>query len=179
MFRALMHKMITSFEAKYDYDAAYMHDINEVSASATVRLMMLSGMTSFQGPDKSVWGGAALAATLHGDCGPCAQLIIDRLLSEGLAANELTACIRHDWPSAAGAGLGFRFAQAVLNNDQEVEALRVEIRNGYGEGVLVAASFAAVSYPVYPLLKRALGSAVSCQSLVIGDYQDVKIGARQ
>ena len=69
MFKSLLFKMIRKFESSYDYDASYMHQINSVSASATIRLMMLSGITNYQGTNKSIWGGAALAATLRGDCG--------------------------------------------------------------------------------------------------------------
>ncbi|MBL4671191.1 MAG: hypothetical protein JKX81_02935 [Arenicella sp.] len=176
MFRAMLHKMISGFESKYDYDASYMHEINDISSAATFRLMLLSGMTNFQGPEKSIWGGAALAATLHGDCGPCAQLIIDRLLEQGLDADQLAACISQDWPVAMATGLGYRFARATLDNESGLDALRSEIREKYGEAALIAASFATVSYPAYPLLKRALGTAESCQSLKIGEHQDVKIG---
>ena len=179
MLKVLMHKMINGFESRYAYDASYMHEINSVSASATIRLMMLSGMTNFKGSDRSIWGGAALAATLHGDCGPCAQLIVDRLLEQGLDARELTACVDNDWSNAAVTGLGFRFARATLNNQQDLDSLRSEILKNHGESALVAASFASVSYPVYPLLKRALGSAESCQSLVIGDHQNVTVRPSQ
>ena len=175
MFKALLHKMINRLESSYAYDASYMHEINSVSPSATIRLMMLSGMTNFQGSDKSIWGGAALAATLHGDCGPCAQLIIDRLLEQGLDALELTACVQNDWPNAAATGLGFRFARATLNNEAGLESLRTDILENHGESALIAASFASVSYPIYPLLKRALGSAESCQSLAIGEQHNVTV----
>jgi hypothetical protein len=165
--------MINKFESHYGYDASYMHDINSISASATIRLMMLSGMTNYCGTDKSVWGGAALAATVYGDCGPCAQLVIDRLIEQGLDAKQLTACINKDWRTADAMGLGFRFAQATLNNSHCLEILRSDILEKHGDTALIAASFATVSYPVYPLLKRALGSAKACQKLVIGEYQAV------
>lgn len=173
MFKIILSKMIKKFESHYDYDASYMHDINSVSASATTRLMMLSGMTSYSGSNKSVWGGAALAATLHGDCGPCAQLVIDRLIEQGLDAKQLTACINKDWLTAADTGLGFRFAQATICNTEDLELLRGDILKKHGDTALIAASFATVSYPVYPLLKRALGSAKACQKLLIGEYQAV------
>jgi len=175
MLKSFLHKMISKFESSYDYDAGYMHNINSISPSATVRLMMLSGMTNYQGPEKSIWGGAALAATLHGDCGPCAQLIIDRLLEQGLDSKELIACIHKDWPKASTTGLGFRFAYATLSNQECLESLRVEILEKHGEAALIAASYATVSYPVYPLLKRALGSAEACQSLEIGEHKSIKV----
>ncbi len=173
MFKLMLSKMINKFESHYDYDASYMHDINSISASATTRLMMLSGMTNYSGSNKTIWGGAALAATLHGDCGPCAQLVIDRLIEQGLDAKQLIACINKDWLTAADTGLGYRFAQATLCNLENLEPLRGEILKKHGDKALIAASFATVSYPVYPLLKRALGSAKACQKLVIGEYQAV------
>jgi len=176
IFKTLLHKTISKFESNYNYDASYMHDINKVSPGATFRLMLLSPMSNFQGPDKHIWGGSALAATLYGDCGPCAQLAIDRLLEQGLDQNQLKACLQHNWSMAGETGLGYRFADAVHQNDANLESLRDEIRENYGEQAVIAASFAAVSYPVYPLLKRALGSAKACQSLVVGEHQNVKVG---
>ncbi|RBP50640.1 hypothetical protein [Arenicella xantha] len=173
MLKSILSKMIRKFESHYDYDASYMHDINAISASATTRLMMLSGMTNYSGTNKPIWGGAALAATLYGDCGPCAQLVIDRLLEAGVDAKQLTACINNDWPTAGTTGLGFRFAHATLHNLDNLDLLRNEIVEKYGDKTLLAASFATVSYPVYPLLKRALGSAKACQKLMIGEYQAV------
>lgn len=175
MFKAFLHKVINKFESSYDYDARYMHKINSASPSATIRLMMLSGMTNFQGDDKSIWGGAALGATLHGDCGPCAQLMVDRLMGQGLDATELRACIHKNWADASATGLGFRFAHATLNNEQNLESLRADILKKHGETALIAASFATVSYPVYPLLKRALGAAQACHTVVIGDHKSIKI----
>ena len=177
MFKAIVSKLISKFESNYNYDASYMHEINAVSASASLRLMMLSGMTNFEGSNKSIWGGAALAATLHGDCGPCAQLMVDRLIEQNFSEQELIACIDADWAVAADVGLGFSFAKAVLNNHHNLDSLRADILNKHGESALVAASFATASYPVYPLLKRALGSAEACQSLMIGEHNKPVVGA--
>jgi len=63
-------------------------------------------------------GGAALAAASYGDCGPCAQLVVDRLIEQGLDTKQLTACINKDWLTAADTGLGFRFAEATLYNSE-------------------------------------------------------------
>ncbi len=175
MFKSLLRKMIRKFELSYDYDASYMHKINSISPSATIRLMMLSGMTNFQGPEKSIWGGAALAATLQENCGSCAQLMIDRLLEQNLDSAELIACIHKDWPNALTTGLGFRFAYATLNNEACLTSLRAEILEKHGETALIAASYATVSYPVYPLLKRALGAVEACQNFEIGEYKNSKV----
>ncbi len=176
MLRAFFCKMISNFESKYDYNARYMHEINQISPAAIARLMMLSGITNFQGSDKSIWGGAALAATLHGDCGPCAQLVIDRLIEQGLDSKELAACVQQTWANAGSVGVGYRFAHAVINNDSELETLRTQIRQTYGKDALLAASFATVSYPAYPLLKRALGFSQACQSLAVGEDRNVQPG---
>lgn len=169
MIKPILNFIISKFEAKHSYNSDYLREITDTSASASMRLMLLSGMTGYTGNKSPVWGGAALAGTLHGDCGPCAQLIVDQLIEMKFDTAELRACINSDWQAAGATGLGFRFAQAVLNNSDNVSQLRNEIVSNHGKEALTAAAFATTSYPVYPFLKRAMGYDQSCASIQFGD----------
>ena len=166
--------MIRNFELRYNYDASYMREINQVSASATIRLLSFSGITNYRGKEQAVWGGAALAATLHGDCGPCAQLMVDRLLELKLAPEQIQACFAGDFEGAGSLGLGYQFAQAVLTNSTAIEALAEKIKTNYGQESLIAAAYAASTYATYPLLKRALGHAEACQMLKLADGTEIR-----
>jgi hypothetical protein len=165
----LLHYFIRQFEAKYEYDASYLHTIANVPPRASMGLMKLSAMTRFQGSEPAVWGGAALSATLYSDCGPCAQLVLTMVQNAGLDRDQLRACVVGNWDAAGATGL------AVLENTSEVTSLADQIVEQFGQQALVAAAFATTSYPVYPLLKRALGEAKGCEMLRFDDNSTVKV----
>ena len=167
MLKWLLHRLTDRFESRYQYDAAYLHEIIDVSPAASLRLSKLRSITSYSGPYPEPWAGAALAATLHGDCGPCAQLVVDMLLEAGIRAEQLQACLESDWATAADVGLGYRFARATLNGSGEVDALRERIVHRFGQHGLIAIAYATSTFEVYPRLKRALGFHQHCQSLDI------------
>lgn len=175
MIRNLLEKIVTKFERQYDYDASYMHEINQVSSGALLRLLSFQGITNYRGSEPSIWGGAALAATLHGDCGPCAQLMADRLVELGESTEQIKACLEHCFEGAGNLGLGYQFAQAVLLNSHEIDHLAKRISAEFGQDSLIAAAYAASTYTTYPLLKRALGHAQACQKVRVGDGVEVAV----
>jgi len=178
MIKWLLHRGVRRLERDYDYDARYMHEIIDVSARSGLRLAALPLLSQYRGPDPGLWAGACLASTLDGDCGPCAQLIVDMAREAGLDAATLHALLAGDPEDAGTAGLGFRFAQAAILGDPAIEDLRAEIVSSLGERALVAATYAAATGRVYPVLKRAMGHGAACQVLRIGDGQDVPIRRR-
>lgn len=175
MIRILLKKIISKFERQYGYDANYMHEINTVSSAALLRLLSFQGITNYRGSEPSIWGGAALAATLHGDCGPCAQLMTDRLVELGQSTEQIKACLEHRCDQAGSMGLGYQFAQAVLLNTEEIDKLADRIRSEFGQDCLIAAAYAASTYTTYPLLKRALGQAQACHKIDLGHGVEVAV----
>ena len=168
MLRAFLRSRVKAFERRYDYDAGYMHEVLRISPKALFSLQGLGKMSGFRGPSPSIWAGALLASSLDGDCGPCAQLVVDLSLEAGVKADLLQAAARRDFARAGDVGLGFRFAEAAIEGAAELEDLRRAIVEGHGEEALVAASFASCSGRAYPVLKRGLGHAEACRRLVIG-----------
>lgn len=175
MLRWLLHKMTRQFEARYQYNGDYMHQIYDISASAGIRLSVLPLLSQYRGPNVDVWAGAALASVLDGDCGPCAQLVMDMALEAGANADHLGRCVQGNAADAATVGLGFRFAQAAINDLPDASDLREEIVARHGEKASVAAAYAAATSRVYPVLKRALGHGSACSALNIGELQNVRV----
>lgn len=175
MIRWLLHKMTRQFEARYQYNGDYMHEVYDISTSAGIRLSLLPMLSQYRGPNVDIWAGAALASTLDGDCGPCAQLIVDMALEAGANAEHLSRCVQGDPASAETVGLGFRFAQAAINDQTDANDLREEIIAGYGKEASVAAAFTAATSRAYPVLKRALGKGSACTALNIGELQNVRV----
>lgn len=170
MMKALLKRGIRAFERRYAYDASYMTHVVDSSTAAGLRLSFLPMISQYRGPASAtpIWAGAALASTLDGDCGPCAQLIVDMAVEADVEAHDLSLCLTGDAQQAGDVGLGFRFAQAAIAGGLEIDTLREAIAAKHGEAAVIAASFAAASGRVYPVMKRGLGYAQACHQLQVG-----------
>lgn len=175
MIRWLLHKMTRQFEARYQYNGDYMHEVYDISTSAGIRLSMLPLLSQFRGPNIDIWAGAALASVLDGDCGPCAQLVIDMAVEAGANVEHLTRCAQGDAEHAATVGLGFRFAHAAIHDNPQANDLREEIIASYGKEASLAAAFTTATSRAYPVLKRALGHGAICRELNIGEQHNVRV----
>lgn len=171
MIKAILRYAIRRFGARYQYDAEYMDYVTRHSTAAGVRLALLPLYTQFRGPAaaRDVWGGALLGSTLEGDCGPCVQLVVDMALEAGVAGRDLAFCLQGQGGEAGAAGLGFRFARAVIADAPELDALRGEIEARFGAEAVIACAFAASGGRVYPVLKRGLGYGGTCARVRIGE----------
>ena len=168
MLKWILHRMLGHFEQAYDYDAGYMHEVIGISTSAGLRYFGLPMLSQMRGPEPELWAGAALASVLDGDCGSCAQLIVDLAVESGVDPNLLKACVAGDFGSAGAAGLGYRFACAAIGDEQDLEKLSDEIVSNHGKKALVSAVYAAASCRAYPVLKRGLGHGSACTQLNLG-----------
>ncbi len=165
MIRFLLHRGAQRFARAMAYDTSYMHAVIDADPRAGMRLSAFSMLSQYRGPAVPVWAGALLASTLDGDCGPCAQLVVDMALQAGAEAEALRLCAIGRADQAGATGLGFRFAQAAIADAPDTDALRAEIIRLQGERAALAAAFAAASGRMYPVLKRGLGFGKTCQSL--------------
>jgi len=177
MIAALLHRAAQRFQRRYDYDGSYMHEVIDASTGAGLRLAGFSMLSQYRGPAPQVWAGALLASTLDGNCGPCAQLVIDMAIEAGADPARLRACATGRADQAGATGLGFRFARAAIAGTPEADELRGQIAAKYGPQAVVAAGFAAASGRMYPVLKRSLGHGASCQKLDFGGTETVLDGA--
>ncbi len=165
----MLHAATRAFARKYKYDTTYMHRVIDISTRAGIGLALLPAATQYMGPKgaRAVWSGALLASTLDGDCGPCAQLVVQFGLEQGTDPKELHAAAEGRFDDAGATGLGFRFAQHAISGSFEANPYGPQIRDTFGDQALVAASFAAATGRIYPVLKRGLGIGETCQRLDI------------
>lgn len=169
MIRRILHVLLRRFEAQYRYDASYMHEVVNIWPGAGIRYLGLGVVSQMRGPVVSIWAGAALASTLDGDCGPCAQLIVDMAVNSGVEPDLIAACLSRDIDRAGDVGLGFRFAESAIAGTEEMDGLREVIRQAHGDRAVIAASYAAATGRVYPVMKRALGHGLACQRITLGN----------
>jgi len=178
MIRKFLHAQVRKFGRAFRYDVTYFHEIVEVSPGAAIGLSRLPGFYKYRGPKAgmAVWTGALLASTLEGDCGPCAQLVIDMALANGADPDSLQACAEGRPKEAGAMGLGFRFAMLAITADPAADDLRREIEGEFGKKAAVSCAFAAASGRIYPVLKRGLGHGQACRRLDFAGKQ-VKLAA--
>jgi hypothetical protein len=165
-----MHRSTRTFEARYGYDATYLHHLVDTSIGAGLRGAVLPVLSQYRGPAPGhpVWAGASLASVLDGDCGPCVQLVIDLALEAGVDGDALAACVQGAPERAGAVGLGFRFAEAAIRDTPEALELGARIDTEFGPETRIAASFAAATSRAYPVLKRGLGQGAPC---IVGDLR--------
>jgi len=177
MIRWLLHFATRRMEKSTNYDATYMHEVIDTSVSAALKLGALPMLSQHKDTAPlPLWYGAAMASVLEGDCGPCAQLIVDYGLKEGVSADLLRALVARDLITAGPqAALGFRFAEAVMADDPSCDNLRSEIEDQYGKRALIALSYATAFARTYPVLKRGLGFGATCQRIKIGSNLETVI----
>lgn len=179
MIRYFLKMGMRQFAKRYDYDTSYMSHVVETSTPAGVRLSLLPLYSQFRGPKaaQDVWAGAMLGSTQDGDCGPCVQLVVDMALEVAVPKDQLVLCLKGEAAAAGDVGLGFRFAQAAIANAHELEDLRAEIDRRFGPAAVTAASFAASSGRIYPVLKRGLGFGQTCSSVQI-NHETIQVPSR-
>jgi hypothetical protein len=162
-----LNRQARAFGKRYDYDTAYMYDVINTSSKAGMRMAAFPYATGVRGPPAAgeVMAGAMLASTLDGDCGPCAQLVVNMVIHPA----KLQLCAEGRDAEAGDVGMGFRFAKAAISGDPIADDLRAEIEARFGKEAVVAASFAAATGRWYPVFKRGLGHGMACTRLQFGD----------
>ncbi|MEM7330414.1 MAG: hypothetical protein AAF437_16860 [Pseudomonadota bacterium] len=179
MIKWVLKRAARAFGRSYDYDVSYMLDVIDTSAGAGARLSAFPMISQYRGPKRgqAVWTGAIFASTLEGDCGPCAQLVIDMATEAGANAVDLQRCFEGDPHLAGDVGLGFRFAMAAIHGDLAADDLQTEIEAKYGRRTVIAAAFAAATGRFYPVFKRGLGYGHACTQLQFHDPLESEVPA--
>jgi hypothetical protein len=173
MIRFLLHKFVTQFERRYDYDATYLHDLAEISPRAFWRFASVQlKLQSKTDAPRDALQAAAIGGALVEDCGPCVQIASDRAVEAGMSGETVRALLSGE-PADADAQLGFDYARALLNGSENLDELRAAIETRWGKRGLIALSFMAMAARNFPVLKRALGHAKTCQRVRVSGSEIV------
>jgi hypothetical protein len=169
MLKWFFHKYISRMEKRYRYDATYMHELADISTDAFRRFgkMQAGGDYRADAP-LNAWFAAGIAGALFEDCGPCVQIGTDMAVEAGMKG-EIIAALLSGTPADADAQLGFDYGGAVLGGSGDLDALRETIEGKWGKKALIALTFRAMTARNYPVLKRAMGHARTCQRVRIGN----------
>ncbi len=169
MLEWFLHRYVRRMEAHYGYDATYMHEMLDTSTAGFRRFMkmqMAGGGWRGDAP-RDPWCAAGIAAALVEDCGPCVQIATDMAIEAGMKAEVIGALLRRA-PTDSDAQLGFDYGRALLNGSADLDELRETVATRWGKTALLALSLRAMTARNYPVLKRALGHAKTCQRVRVG-----------
>lgn len=176
MLKFLLHRVVRRMERRYGYDATYLHELVDTSTAGAVRYFTAQSYGRWQGPvPRDAWHAAAIGAALVEDCGPCVQIASDRAVEAGMPGATIKALLS-DEPAEADAKLGFDFARALLTASDALDGLRDAVEARWGRKGIVALSTMAMYSRNFPVLKRALGHARTCQRVRVAG-SDVTVAA--
>lgn len=173
--QTLILRRIAAFEHQFNYDMGYARQILRASLRSFRAFSGLSTLASQrQGVPLAPWTAAKWVAAQSEDCGPCQQLAIDMASQAGLSSSMLRAITQGDVHAMeSDVALVYQWAQAVISVDggehdsDKVSAWRQAIIEKWGERGLVSLTLAMAGTRSFPMVKRALGHARSCQILRI------------
>ncbi|MEK7266094.1 MAG: hypothetical protein AAB227_08345 [Pseudomonadota bacterium] len=171
MRKFLARIFLDRFSARYDYDMTYMREMLAASPDAFFRFANISSLARHR---EAAPIGAYFAAKLVGamveDCGPCTQLVVAMAREAGVANSDISAVLEGDMTAASeSVALGFRFADALTRDAGDLGAARDAVRARWGEKGVIDLTFGAQISRVFPMVKRGLGHAQTCERVRVGD----------
>lgn len=160
------------FSKRYGDDAAYMRAMLDASPTAFFRFAGLAKLAGHrEAAPVDAYYVAKLVGALHEDCGPCVQLVVNMAREAGLADSDIAATLSGDMKQAGeDAALGFRFADGLTRETDDLGAARDAVRARWGEAGIIDLTFGAQVSRLFPMVKKGLGHAQSCERIRVGEH---------
>jgi hypothetical protein len=169
MIRWALHKAIDKFERQWNYDAAYMREMIDVSPRAAWLFSRVTQLGQFRRDiPLDAWFTAGITAVRHEDCGPCTQLAVNMAQRSGVSPAVLRAVLTDD-PAAMPpeVALVWRFTRATLAHQPSADQYRDEIVKRWGRRALLSVAFSITTARIYPTVKYALGYGKACMRIEV------------
>ena len=166
MITALLKNRIRGFERHYGYDAGYLADTVDADARGGLKLMLASTFLAhrFAAPTEAYFA-AKVRSAMRADCGPCLELTVKMAEEAGIVPADLLPVLGHG-DARGDIALAIRFADAVIDNAEELVEIVDETRRRFGERAMPGLAAAVVAGQFYPLYKRGMGHAATCRPVV-------------
>lgn len=167
MIKWLIRREISKFERQTGQSAQWLHEIAIVSNWAALKVALFLPLSRHNdlAPAEFVHV-ARIAATRQEDCGPCLQIAVDFALAAGIARDIVAAAAAGDLQSLPAPLADICcYSDAVSAPGQVETQLYEKLCQQYGSAVMTEIALAVASVRFFPMVKRALGHAQSCQQV--------------
>lgn len=162
----LLKRALRKFEARHDYDTAYMRELVDLSEFGALKLALVSPFTGERfGLPAAPYHAARIVAARAADCGSCLKLAIGMGRDAGVPLAAIRALLTSDNPPADMALAG-HYARAVLDNAPELTDIIPACEARWGRTGVAGLAAAVVSGSLYPTLKRGLGHGNRCEPVL-------------
>lgn len=170
MIRWFLRRAIGKFERQWNYDAAYMRDLIDVSPRAAWLFSRAAALGRFrQDIPLEPWFAAGITAIRHEDCGPCTQLGVAMAESAGVSPAVIRAVLTENVDAMpSDVALVWKFTRATMAHDIAADDYREMIVKRWGRRALVSLAFAITASRLYPTVKYALGHGKACSRIIVG-----------
>lgn len=159
----LTDALIARQEAAVGAPLDYLRTVADTSTAALVKLGAFAPLAAHRHHAPVIaWHLARLAATTVQDCGTCVQIVVNQARADGVPASILQGVLAGDESRLDDAErLALRFGRAVAAREDARQVV-AEVRDWFGQDILVELALAVATAQVFPILKRGLGQDLTC-----------------
>lgn len=168
MIRSFILKQIDTQEHRFGVSMDYLRYMVRTSLKSFIKFSLFTPLAQHrEALPVRAYHVACIVATLDEDCGSCVQLQINLAQQNGVPA-EIIQAILSEKPEDLPIDLAevYWFTKAVVENG-DTDRSREQLQKLYGEKALVELALAIASSRVFPITKRALGFAISCERIEV------------
>lgn len=165
---ALTDALIARQEARLGAPLDYLRTVADSSTAAFAKFGAFAPLAGHRAVTPPiVWHLARLAATQVQDCGTCVQVIVNQARADGVPASILQAVLAEDESRLDDAErLALRYGRAVAQRDDALTVVG-EVRDWFGQDILVELALGVATAQMFPILKRGLGQDLACSLVTI------------
>ncbi len=170
MIAFLAKRLINMMETRLDADMGYLRALNAASPRGFDRFLKATALARHcEAVPLTVSHAARLTATAFEDCGPCVQIAVGQARAAGLTDDVIKAVLEADRANLpADIALAHDFTRSILVPSAVSDDLRQAVRARWGEAGVVDLAMATQGSRLFPMIKRGLGYAQSCQQVRVG-----------
>jgi len=147
-----------------------MYEILDVDPKAVIAVGRMTALSTYRRDIPAApYYAAKITAALHGDCGPCTQLVVGMAERAGVDAALIRKVVAGDLAALPDdVALTVRFARAVIARDVEADRMREQIHATWGPAAVISLAYGMAAAQFYPMMKFALGHGSACVRLRVG-----------
>ncbi len=171
MLKYFAERGLEQFRERYDYDVSYMEHMLNISPNAFFKFAKIMDASKHHeaAPVDALYAAKIVGAVTE-DCGPCVQLVVKMAGEAGMGADQIKAVLKRDIEAMnEDTALGYHFADAVVRRAYNADEVRDSVRTAWGDAGVIDLALGLQVGRLFPMIKAALGYAITCHRVEIDD----------